>query len=628
MTPALLVPDTPEGRLIKQFPTIARGMAQAVGNAIIKTGVNLSSAGQPSFDLYAGSVDRLAALLMPAFDRFTLAEVQRLGVTGTLDAIKRIPIFTWDEQATRETIAVHIAATGSLKTFPLPVIARRSNLYAIHPAFAMLYLGRAPNIEGELEFMDAQGSLCFPVHDPEFGVLFSQGLLDAMRGSIAAMVDQLEEGEKIDRLYDVWWQFPQFFTEQLIERPIEVETEQGITSGVETVIAYTIKPGYAPATVYPWPTNAWNHPGALIQPFAELGWRLRDARSKAKRAQRLQWVAVALAAWGGYAAITSIASGGLTVANVAQLTASIDRLPGVDLGWVGDIASGLSSGMKFASSIPGANTMFDFPDDLGEIAFDPGSFDVSLTLEDIGASITNFDDSIFFDFGLEATDLLPDEFGNIFTVAGDAVTLDPETYVKSIYVDQAGNYRDFSNNVVLSQAQADAVFNESGADDDAVFQALARNVQSIGGQTFGSIQGDAARPAGSPSPAAQTQVPFFQQLSQEVLGWFKTITSYSLAKEQLEKTGRYTPPYQTNPNGQSYSQVPGVPIRRADGSMVVNNGNGTQTVQFPDGRVQTMSTNLNPAQFSGGQLIPGLSNQTLLIAGAGLLAVALLARRN
>jgi hypothetical protein len=144
--------------------------------------------------------------------------------------------------------------------------------------------------------------------------------------------------------------------------------------------------------------------------------------------------------------------------------------------------------------------------------------------------------------------------------------------------------------------------------------------------------GPAGRPAGSPAPAAQGQVPFFQAVSQEVLGWFKTITSYSLAKEQLDKTGRYQPPYQTNPTGQAYSQVPGVPVRRADGSTVTNNGNGTQTVQFPDGRVQTVPTNLNPGSFSGGQFgggqwIAGVSNQTLLLVGGGLLAALLIARR-
>ncbi|NDG02991.1 MAG: hypothetical protein EB119_07325, partial [Synechococcaceae bacterium WBB_34_004] len=119
-----------------------------------------------------------------------------------------------------------------------------------------------------------------------------------------------------------------------------------------------------------------------------------------------------------------------------------------------------------------------------------------------------------------------------------------------------------------------------------------------------------------------------------VLSWFKSITSYSLAKEQLQKTGRYTPPYGTNPAGTAYSQVPGVPIPRADGSIVTNNGNGTQTVVYPNGQVKTVPVSVNPAQISGGQftgatgaLIPGVSNQTLLIAGVGLVAVALLARR-
>ena len=264
--------------------------------------------------------------------------------------------------------------------------------------------------------------------------------------------------------------------------------------------------------------------------------------------------------------------------------------------------------------------------------FDPSELDLSL--EDIGVDVApDFDFSIFDDYGLEVTDLIPDEFGNVFTVAGDAVQLTPEAYIKSIYIDESGNYRDYTNNVLLTQADADIIFNESGADNDAVLQQLMTNAQALSGNSFVAQDGPAARPAGTPAPAARGEVPFFQTLSQEVLGWFKTITSYSLAKEQLEKTGRYQPPYQTNPFGQSYNQVPGVPVRRADGSVVTNNGNGTQTVQFPDGRVQTMPTNLNPGSFSGGQfmgggqLIPGVSNQTLLLAGAGVLAALLIARR-
>ena len=266
--------------------------------------------------------------------------------------------------------------------------------------------------------------------------------------------------------------------------------------------------------------------------------------------------------------------------------------------------------------------------EFGEIpVIDPGLLEVDLTLADIGANVIDIDESIFADYGLELGDLIPDEFGNIFTVTGDAVVLSPEAYVKSIYIDEAGNYRDYTNNVLLSQQEAEITFNESGADNDAVFAKLAEKAQGMAGNSFVAQAGPNGRPAGTPQPAAQGEVPWFQALSQEVMGWFKTVTSYSLAKEQLDKTGRYTPPYQTNPTGTAYSQVPGVPVRRADGSTVTNNGNGTQTVQFADGRVQTMPTNVNPNSFSGGQLIAGVSNQTLLLAGAGLLAVLLLARR-
>jgi len=384
-------------------------------------------------------------------------------------------------------------------------------------------------------------------------------------------------------------------------------------------------------------------------------------------------VSIGLAVWGIGAALASISTAGLGVANVAQLTASVNNLPGVDLGIVGDVAAGISGGIKLASSIPGAlaegfdafdasaldasgldieETImnFEFGDfnvdavdvpvfdtggfdmtglDFGEIpVIDPGLLEVDLTLADIGANVIDIDESIFADFGLELGDLIPDDFGNVFTVTGDAVTLSPEAYVKSIYIDEAGNYRDYTNNVLLSQQEAEITFNESGADNDAVFAKLAEKAQGIAGNSFVAQEGPQARPAGTPQPAAKGEVPFFQALSQEVMGWFKTVTSYSLAKEQLDKTGRYTPPYQTNPTGTAYSQVPGVPVRRADGSIVTNNGNGTQTVQFADGRVQTMPTNVNPNSFSGGQLIAGVSNQTLLLAGAGLLAVLLLARRN
>jgi hypothetical protein len=43
--------------------------------------------------------------------------------------------------------------------------------------------------------------------------------------------------------------------------------------------------------------------------------------------------------------------------------------------------------------------------------------------------------------------------------------------------------------------------------------------------------------------------------------------------------------------------------------------------------VQTLPTNFSASGAMGGQLIAGVSNQTLLLAGAGVLAALLIARR-
>lgn len=290
---------------------------------------------------------------------------------------------------------------------------------------------------------------------------------------------------------------------------------------------------------------------------------------------------------------------------------------------------------------------FDFPIDLDIGGLDTGGidldipvidvsdFDFNLTLADIGANTVDFDSLDFGSLGLLETDFLPDEFGNIFTTAGEAVVLTPEAYVKSIYIDELGNYLDYTNNIVLTQSEADVAFNERGLDED-VANKLAEKVRGLSGSTFVAAPGGANRPDGTPAAAAQGQLPILQQISQEALNWFKSITQYSLAKEQLQKTGRYTAPYATNPAGTPYSQVPGVPIQRTDGTVTTNNGNGTQTIIYPNGQVKTVPTSVNPAGFSQGQytqafggkqLIPGVSNQTLLIAGGAVLAVAILTRR-
>jgi hypothetical protein len=621
MTPALLVPDTPEGRLYKALPAI---FAQIANRAQEQAGrLNLISA--LNGWMVEGAAEHLHLLLLNQLADFEFSDAQSIGAAGMVRWLQQMPLFTWDDNAPQVEVQIWIDVSDKVQNFKLPIQQRAPGLYSVHPSIAYGYLGKMPNKLGQRGYMDEGGGACFAVYDTRFGVLFSQGFVNTTALALSTMVNLLQFNNDYQAIgRTAWVALPEFYT--------EIEDVTRYEFGVDTRPNFPtrqISPEYSEATLYPWPAIFANHPNVLVKPFAELGSKLNKARTRAERAELIQLAGVALAVFGGLAAIESIASQGAGFANVAKLIGSLDNLPGIDLGAVGDVAKGISGGINLANTIPGGVNMFEFEDvNLGD--FNVGEFagDIELTFEDIGVNVSpDFDFSIFDDYGLEAGDLLGDEFGNIFTVAGDAVTLSPEDYIKTIYVDESGNYRDFSNNVVLSQPEADYIFNESGADNDAVFEEIATRASMLSGNSFVSMEGSANRPAGTPSPAAQVQVPMFTQVSDALLSWVKTLTSYSLAKEQLEKTGRYTPPYATNPQGQSYSQVPGVPVRRADGSIVTNNGNGTQTVQFADGRVQTLPTNFSASGAMGGQLIAGVSNQTLLLAGAGVLAALLIARR-
>lgn len=83
------------------------------------------------------------------------------------------------------------------------------------------------------------------------------------------------------------------------------------------------------------------------------------------------------------------------------------------------------------------------------------------------------------------------------------------------------------------------------------------------------------------------------------------------------------------PNGQTYTTVmkPGVPYAFPDGTIVMNNGNGTYTVVALDGTTQTLHYPSNIT--SGGGVVSGaggVSTNTLLIGGLGLAALLLLRR--
>lgn len=621
-TPALLVPNTPEGRFYNALADVPRRISEALDATIRQATANpVDGDGDP---IFVGSKERLERLLADALNQFSFEDVKAVGMQDVAQIITKLKIFPWDD------VGEPLYFEVDRQQLEAPVRRLPNGLYRFSPVLAYALLGKGYSRSGRYGYIDDDNASTKIYFDGDYGVCFSADVAYCLIGDPGWLYTL--SGYSVP-------------TRDYVLRPLDfvVAVYNGIRdqknawyplSALHTFtwrqgargsrVIETLTGNYA-GELYPWCTDIFQWPRFIIDFFVRVAEKLNEIDKKQQRGQWIQFGLSFLAIASMGTAINAIGASGATLQNVAQLTASVDNLPGVDLGVVGDIAAGISGGIKLAAGIPGAETMLDF--ETVDIDFDPSVLEVDLTPADIGANVIDFDESIFADFGLEVGDLIPDDFGNIFTVTGEAVTLDPETYVKTIYIDEGGNYRDFSNNVILSQSEADQVFNESGADNDAVFQRLAEKAQSFAGNAFVAQPGSAARPDGTPAPAAQGQVPWFQALSQEVMGWFKTVTSYSLAKEQLEKTGRYTPPYQTNPNGTPYSQVPGMPVRRADGSTVINNGNGTQTIQYADGRVQTMPTNVNPAQIAGGQLIPGVSNQTLLIAGAGLLAVALLARR-
>lgn len=251
-----------------------------------------------------------------------------------------------------------------------------------------------------------------------------------------------------------------------------------------------------------------------------------------------------------------------------------------------------------------------------------------ITLDDLGLNI-NLDDILG---NLELPEILtipvdaviPDEDGNQFTVDGFYVELSERGYLGAIYPDEQGNIRAPDNTILLTADE-----NLKYLDDpEGLADALRRKIEPLQGETtIPPLDVPNLRPISIPPPAAQTKVPYFDWAKQAE-SLFKTAASISASIRQI-KGGTFRPGYGTSPYGTARPPV-GVPVRQADGSTVVNNGNGTQTVRYPDGRVATMPSTYTSAGMAGNygaSLIPGVPNTALLIGGGLVLAALLLSRR-
>lgn len=294
------------------------------------------------------------------------------------------------------------------------------------------------------------------------------------------------------------------------------------------------------------------------------------------------------------------------------------------------ISKGVNVGEIFSDNTD-AGTVVDTlpPVYYGESWWRDGFTKDAISLEDLGLSIDL--DSVLVNLEnpdaltIPAGAVIPDESGVLYTTDGRFAEMTADAYTNGIYVDESANIRAPDNTVLLTGEESIKYL----GDPEGLANALRTKIEPLQNQVLTTpIDAPAYRPASLPTPAGQTRVPVFSWADQADK-LLKTAVSIGASIKAIS-SGTFRPPYATSPYGTARPQVPGVPVRQPDGSVVVNNGNGTQTVRYPDGRVQTIPSaysSMGAAGNYGASLIPGVSNTALLIGGGLVLAALLISRR-
>jgi len=273
----------------------------------------------------------------------------------------------------------------------------------------------------------------------------------------------------------------------------------------------------------------------------------------------------------------------------------------------------------------------------------PATGDVVVSLNELGVTgEVVIDDAAVAAAGVSANAVLPTDDGELVDVKGQTVAYTPQTFAAGINVDDNGNILGPDNRVIITKAEAEAILAANDAacaaapgtwktvaglgavclsPTQAIANEITSRVASQAGKTVIPGQGSSVRPANIPPPNPNgVKLP-------EAVGWAaaaeaitKSAANALTIIKQVEN-GTYRPGA-VNPYGTVRPPVVGVPVRQADGSTVVNNGNGTQTVTYSNGTKTTMPTSVAGAGGFG-----GVSSNALLIAGAGLAALLLLRRK-
>lgn len=290
----------------------------------------------------------------------------------------------------------------------------------------------------------------------------------------------------------------------------------------------------------------------------------------------------------------------------------------------------------FLSVDTGFENTFDPTFDPGfDVSFDPGvSFD-SLdgidipgewgTLADLGINADAFafsdwlsvNETAFENIGFNVDTVAIDTGGNLYLGDGYYVEMAPDAYAQSFYTDASGNVYAPDNTLLVSSGDALQM------SEDELSAKLYQDWQGNQGAVRNSQAAPAARPDSIPPPASQTKIPSIGDMA---TAFQKILTTGAAIVAQIRqiKAGTYQPAYSAYPGGIPRIQAVGVPVTQPNGSTITNNGNGTQTIRYADGRTDVIQTSY--AGAGSGSLF-GLSSNTLLIAGGIGLAALLIAKR-
>jgi hypothetical protein len=238
------------------------------------------------------------------------------------------------------------------------------------------------------------------------------------------------------------------------------------------------------------------------------------------------------------------------------------------------------------------------------------------------------DDLALTQTGLDPSAVVPDDLGILYNQAGQWVEIPVDQYAAEVYAVQGPDggveIRGPDDRVLLSTIET------SGRSDAEIQTLTLQKLQAQQGLTTPAGTPPAGRPANLTQPASQTTMGSILDFSKVAEALTRSFGNIALTIRQIENGsyGRVPSPYgPTSPYGTLRPPQPGVPVRNVDGSVTVNNGNGTQTKTLPTGQQITTSISAFPSGFGGFGSFGGVSSNTLLLVGAGLAAALLLRRK-